>query len=379
MRYGLVGPEVLESEDRFSALTVKIISHYRRIVCQKYRYIHQKDRARRAEVFRPKLYRFLGGLHLVGRKRALNYEEHKRKDQASERRSPECDHRLCCVSAESHPICAELSPVHEAYTEQDRYNADFNKRFKEAMKNGDAEAIKNLSREFTEKILPLVDYVDPEGLENTDAEGIERKYINSGNINYRRIKLCMLSNVNHASNTNFPLLKVGLDELKEKDPLKYAQITGKLSVSDDPVIDSLMLENGYNTESMIPSPEAQDLAGLKVSTDALTQFAKDRVREAEEEIAKGEHAKREKELTDTKNRITAKSAQRARKLDEEEDKRIEAIKRSERERIVNERIKQTHERLEREKREQEERERLEREREEREERERLEREKKEQE
>ncbi len=259
-------------------------------------------------------------------------------------------------------------------TEQDRYNADFNKRFKEAMKNGDAEAIKNLSREFTEKILPLVDYVDPEGLENTDAEGIERKYINSGNINYRRIKLCMLSNVNHASNTNFPLLKVGLDELKEKDPLKYAQITGKLSVSDDPVIDSLMLENGYNTESMIPSPEAQDLAGLKVSTDALTQFAKDRVREAEEEIAKGEHAKREKELTDTKNRITAKSAQRARKLDEEEDKRIEAIKRSERERIVNERIKQTKERLEREKKEQEERERLERERLERE---RLEREKKE--
>ena len=137
-----------------------------------------------------------------------------------------------------------------------------------------------------------MNYVDPEGLENTDAEGIEQKYINSGNINYRRIKLCMVSNVNHASNTNFPLLKVGLDELKEKDPLKYAQITGKLSVSDDPVIDSLMLENGYNTESMIPAPPAQDNEGLKEATRALNQIAIDSVRQAEEEIAKGEHARR---------------------------------------------------------------------------------------
>ena len=261
-------------------------------------------------------------------------------------------------------------------TEQDRYNADFNKRFKEAMKSGDAEAIKNLSREFTEKTLPLVNYVDPEGLENTDAEGIEQKYINSGNIYYRKIKLCMISNVNHASNTKFPLLKVGLDELKEKDPLKYAQITGKLTVLDNPVFDSLMLENGYNTESMIPSPEAQDAQALKASTEFLNQLAKDSVRQMEESIAEAEHAKREKELADTKNKITAKSAQRARKLDEEEDKRIEAIKRAERERIVEERIRLANERLERERRELEERARLQHEKEERE---RLEREKKEQE
>lgn len=216
-------------------------------------------------------------------------------------------------------------------TERDKYNADYNKRFKEAMLQGNAEVIKDLSREFVEKTLPLADYVDPEGIEEITAEGIEEKYIITGKINFKRIKLCMISNVDHDSNTNFPLLRTGFTELKDRDPERYRDLSDKLSIADDSLFNQILQKIGYNTEHLIPvdTDEAKQevLASvihicaeeLRIKTNAIKERERERIRQAPET-----------ELLNTKNRIAAKSAQKAKQLDKAEEERVrELIKNAE--------------------------------------------------
>ncbi len=152
------------------------------------------------------------------------------------------------------PVYRDFSGAY--MTEQDRYNADFNKRFKSAMTKGDEEEIKNLSREFTEQVLSKAAHYDPEGTEELTPEEAEEKFVNSGLINYTHIKLRMTGNVNHPTqNTNYPLLKTGLDELEKNDPGQYTKIRGELDKLDNALFEHYMNANGYDTYNMIPIPE----------------------------------------------------------------------------------------------------------------------------
>ena len=152
-------------------------------------------------------------------------------------------------------LCVFILPVNRdpsgAYlTEQDRKNADFNKRFKHAMMYGDGEEIKNISREFTSDFLPTIKTLKPEDADNMDIEKAEEKYIDSNVFEYSRIRLSMLSCVNGTTNTNFPLLRTGLDELKEKDPERYKELEAKLASQQDTMMSYFMLSKGFDTEKL---------------------------------------------------------------------------------------------------------------------------------
>jgi hypothetical protein len=130
-------------------------------------------------------------------------------------------------------------------TDQDRYHEDFNKRFKFAMMSGKEDEIKALSKEFTQKTLPLVKYYEIESVDDITPEDVLEKVVKTGQLNYFRIKLQMLSNV-QGDNKNFPLLKTGLDDLKEKDPDAYKKLDETISMPDfsmlTPYIHSLGLD-----------------------------------------------------------------------------------------------------------------------------------------
>jgi hypothetical protein len=124
------------------------------------------------------------------------------------------------------------------------------------MTKGDEEEIKNMSREFTEQVLSKAAHYDPEGTEELTPEEAEEKFVNSRLINYTHIKLCMIGNVNHPTqNTNYPLLKTGLDELEKNDPGQYKKIRGELDTLDNALFGHYMNANGFDTYYMIPLPE----------------------------------------------------------------------------------------------------------------------------
>jgi hypothetical protein len=135
-------------------------------------------------------------------------------------------------------------------TDQDRYHADFNKRFKIAMMSGKEDEIKALSREFTKKTLPLVKYYEPESIDKITPEDVEEKLVKTGQINYTRVKLQMLNNV-HSANTNYPLLKTGLDELEKEDPEAYKKLYETLSMTDPAMIGQYMNSLGFDFEHMV--------------------------------------------------------------------------------------------------------------------------------
>jgi len=149
-------------------------------------------------------------------------------------------------------------------TEQDKINDEFNKRYKHAMMYGDEEEIKNISREFTDKFLPLVKIMEPKDMEDMDIEKAEEKYIDSNLIGYSRIKLSMVDCVNGRTNTEFPLLRTGLDELKEKDPKRYKELMVNLRAEDDTAMTYFMLSHGFDTGTFTTSTnkkQAKDYAG----------------------------------------------------------------------------------------------------------------------
>lgn len=161
-------------------------------------------------------------------------------------------------------------------TEKDRERADFNKRYKKAMTEGRLEEVKSLSREFTEKELLTHDQqIDPDELERLDLEGFERTYINSGLIQYRLIYLSMISNVNHASNTNFPELKTGLEELRARDPQRYASLEKKLSYPIHPVFTNIMNANGFDMETGMPVNIEGDVNPYELTLQPLVQMYRD--------------------------------------------------------------------------------------------------------
>ncbi len=140
-------------------------------------------------------------------------------------------------------------------TKQDRYQADFNRRFKQGMMSGNAETIKALSKEFTERVLPLITSYEFSGVEEITPEDIEEKYVKTGQIKYARVKLTMLSNVNNQKNTDFPLLKTGLEDLEKEDPERYKQLSETLSLRDPTMIEMYMPVLGLDTQNLIPVEE----------------------------------------------------------------------------------------------------------------------------
>ena len=116
------------------------------------------------------------------------------------------------------------------------------------MMYGDEEEIKNISREFTNDFLPAVKAMGYEDADNMDIEKAEEKYIDSNVFEYGRIRLSMISCVNGSTNTNFPLLRTGLDELKEKDPKRYRELEGKLLSQEDSMMSYFMQSKGFDTE-----------------------------------------------------------------------------------------------------------------------------------
>ncbi|MCR5487320.1 MAG: hypothetical protein K6F35_07285 [Lachnospiraceae bacterium] len=163
-------------------------------------------------------------------------------------------------------------------TELDRYKEDFNKRFKQAMTKGAAEEIKNLSREFAEKILPHVGTINPDEFDELNAEAVEKGYVEPGLVSYRRIKLNMLSVINNNTNTDYPLLKVGLDELKEKDPERYAEIHHNLSITDSALAEYILMSEGYSTETLLPTPD-KIRDGVKVIASTQLQQMKTAIKQ----------------------------------------------------------------------------------------------------
>ena len=136
-------------------------------------------------------------------------------------------------------------------SDQDRYNADFNMRFKDAVLKDDREALKVLSREFTNTVLVQMKLLTPDELENITMADIEKKYCQK--IMWQeKIKLCMIDNVCSGNNHNhmFPELGTGFNELKEKDRKKYDAIEKNMNSLVDYIISNKILsEEGYDVKN----------------------------------------------------------------------------------------------------------------------------------
>ena len=146
-----------------------------------------------------------------------------------------------------------ILPVHRDFTgayltEQDRKNADFNKRYKEAVLSNNKEKMKELSREFTEKTLKtLTKLPSPEELQAIDSPEKLEKKLTSGKIIEKHTKLCMLSNVMNI-NSILPEMKAGLNELKAKDKKQYKEIEKKLMATDGLILTMYLQTFGYDCE-----------------------------------------------------------------------------------------------------------------------------------
>ena len=146
-----------------------------------------------------------------------------------------------------------ILPVHRDFigaylTEQDRKNADFNKRYKEAVLSNNKEKMKELSREFTEKTLKtLTKLPSPEELQAIDSPEKLEKKLTSGKIIEKHTKLCMLSNV-MKDNSILPEMKAGLNELKAKDKKQYDEIEKKLMATDGYILTMYLQTFGYDCE-----------------------------------------------------------------------------------------------------------------------------------
>jgi hypothetical protein len=151
-------------------------------------------------------------------------------------------------------------PVHRDFTgafmsEQDRKNADHNRRYKEAVLNNDKEKIKEISREFTEKILKkLPEPLSPDELLTIKTpEDLEKKFPPE-RVYELQLKLCMLSNVMKVNHI-MPELQTGLNELKSRDKKKYDEVRMKLAALDGAIVDNMLQAFGYVSKQHQDNPE----------------------------------------------------------------------------------------------------------------------------
>lgn len=160
-------------------------------------------------------------------------------------------------------------------TEEDRYCADFNKRFKEAVLKHDSNALKELSREFVKITLPKINPLSPKDIDELGIEKLEKDYYNDGHL-YSRVTLNLTSCINHKiNNTMFPELKVGLDELREKDKKTYDEIMKNCDVDDGPLFVYALICSGYDKEKKKFIPES-NMPHLKKMFEILKEDHKNR-------------------------------------------------------------------------------------------------------
>lgn len=134
-------------------------------------------------------------------------------------------------------------------TEEDRYNDDFNKKYKEAFMKGDKVKIQELSKEFVRKTLPKVKRIPPEEVNNMTMEEME-KYVHE-QFKYKGLKLKFFDNVNNDYNTDYPDLKVGFEELKKTDKEYARKIQKNFTIMDTNIIKYEMLINGFDYDKIV--------------------------------------------------------------------------------------------------------------------------------
>ncbi len=183
-------------------------------------------------------------------------EEFSKAEQATIKRNIESSGRDFVSGEVDRVLNTFILPVNRDFagvplSERDRYNAGFNKRFKEAVLKDDRETLKALSREFTNNVLSEIKLIPPEQLENMTDKDIADKYCTQF-LWQSRIKLCMPSDVqNKGKNKMFPELQTGLDELKLRDKKKYDAIEKALNAFGDSALQLKIAAKGYNVEKQL--------------------------------------------------------------------------------------------------------------------------------